>query len=209
MDDEAETTAPPATVLDEGLLDFGAEIADSVESFLLALRAIATAGDPGSTLSMLLLEVSQVLLAGGRLGAIADVVPEERFEPDPGFDADVEELRERLAALLEPVDDYVEVLDPVDPARGADTFLLSDELTSIASDLLHGLTHHRDGRPLEALWWWQFSYLSSWGPAAAGALRTLVSLIAHTRLDPEEDPVLAAEDELLAQVVSRATGAAG
>jgi hypothetical protein len=157
MDDEAETTAQQdKTLPDEGLLDFGAEIADSVESFLLALRAIAKAGDPGSTLSMLLLEVSQVLLAGGRLGAIADIVPEERFEPDPGFDADVEELRERLAALLEPVDDYVEVLDPVDPARGADTFLLSDELTSIASDLLHGLTHHRDGRPLEALWWWQF-----------------------------------------------------
>ncbi len=199
----APVTAAPGA-LDEELLDFGAEIADQVESFLLALRAVAQADEPGSTLSMLLLEVSQVLLAGGRLGAIADVVPDERFEPDAGFDTDVEELRERLATLLEPVDDYVEVLDPVDPTRGADTFLLSDELTSVASDLLHGLSHYRGGRTVEALWWWQFSFLSSWGPAAGGALRTLVSLIAHTRLSADEDPAVAAEDELLAQTVSQA-----
>lgn len=183
----------------EEFADFTAEIADQVESFLVAVREIARGDDPGSTLSLLLLEVSQLALAGGRLGAISDVIPHERFEPDPGPDADVEELRERLAELLEPVDDFVEIIDPVDPARGADGFLLSDDLASISSDLLHGLTHYRDGRTVEALWWWQFSYLSSWGATCIATLRALHSLIAHTRLDHEWDAAIDAEDELLAQ----------
>lgn len=188
----------------EDYAEFTAEIADQVESFLVALREIARGDDPGSTLSLLLLEVSQLALAGGRLGAISDVVPDERFETDPGPDSDVEELRERLAELLEPVDDYVEIIDPMDPARGADGFLLSDDLASIASDLLHGLTHYRDGRTLEALWWWQFSYLSSWGATCGATLRALHSLIAHTRLDHQTDPTMHAEDELLAETVAEA-----
>jgi hypothetical protein len=188
----------------EDYAEFTAEIADQVESFLVAVREIARGDDPGSTLSLLLLEVSQLALAGGRLGAITDVVPDGRFEPDPGPDSDVDELRERLAELLEPVDDYVEIIDPVDPARGADGFLLSADLASIASDLLHGLTHYRDGRTVEALWWWQFSYLSSWGATCGGVLRALQSLIAHTRLDHHADPTLDAEDELLAETVAEA-----
>jgi hypothetical protein len=194
----------PAFTPDEDYGEFAAEIADQVESFLVAVREIARGSDPGTTLSMLLLQVSQLALAGGRLGAIADVVPDERFEPDAGPDPDVEELRERLAALLEPVDDYVEIIDPVDPARGADTFLISDDLASIASDLLHGLTHFRDGHTSEALWWWQFSYLSSWGATCGAVLRALHSLIAHTRLDAERDPATDAEDELLAEVAAEA-----
>lgn len=173
----------------EDYADFAAEIADQIESFLLAVREIARGTDPGSTLSLLLLEVSQLALAGGRLGAINDVVPEERFEPDAGPDADVDELRERIAALLSPVDGYVEVVDPVAPERGATGFRLSDDLASIASDLLHGLSHYRDGRVIEALWWWQFSYLSSWGSTCGAAMRALHSLIAHTRLDHHDEHV--------------------
>lgn len=181
--------------------EFAAEIADQIESFLLAVREIARGSDPGSTLSLLLLEVSQLALAGGRLGAISDIVPDERFEPDAGPDADVDELRERLAALLEPVDGYVEVVDPVDPSRGVIGFRLSDDLASIASDLLHGLSHYRDGRHTEALWWWQFSYLSSWGSTCGATLRALHTLIAHTRLDHERDAATQAEEEkLLAEV---------
>ncbi|HEX6233439.1 MAG TPA: DUF5063 domain-containing protein [Jiangellaceae bacterium] len=194
----------PTFTSDDEYAEFTAEIADQVESFLVAVREIARGTDPGTSLSMLLLQVSQLALAGGRLGAISDVVPQERFEPDAGPDPDVEELRERLAALLEPVDDYVEIIDPVDPARGADTFLISDDLASIASDLLHGLTHYRDGRTSEALWWWQFSYLSSWGATCSAVLRALHSLIAHTRLDTERDPATDAEDELLAEVAAEA-----
>ncbi|TDD94811.1 DUF5063 domain-containing protein [Jiangella asiatica] len=177
--------------------DFAAEIADQIESFLLAVREIARGSDPGSTLSLLLLEVSQLCLAGGRLGAISDVVPDERFEPDAGPDADVDELRERIAALLDPVDGYVEVVDPVDPERGATGFRLSDDLASIVQDLLHGLSHYRDGRVIEALWWWQFSYLSSWGSTAGAALRALHSLIAHTRLDHHEERIDIAQETLL------------
>jgi Domain of unknown function (DUF5063) len=188
----------------EEYAEFTAEIADQIESFLVALREIARAENTGSTLSLLLLEVSQLALAGGRLGAISDVVPDGRFEPDAGPDPDVEELRERLAHLLSPVDDYVEIVDPMDPERGADQFLISDDLASIASDLLHGLAHYRDGRTLEALWWWQFSYLSSWGATCGGTLRALHSLIAHTRLDHHTDSASAAEEQLLADVVAEA-----
>lgn len=169
--------------MSDDLSDFGAEIADQVRSFLVAVRELARGADPGSTLSMLLLEVSQLALAGGRLGAISDIVPDERFEPDPGPDTDVDELRERLSELLAGVDEYHEVVDPIDPGRGVTGFRISDDLAIIASDLLHGLTHYDDGRTVEALWWWQFSYLSSWGSTCGAVLRALHSLIAHTRLD--------------------------
>lgn len=161
--------------------EFTGEIADQVEGFLVAVKEIARGNEPETALPLLLLQVSQLALAGGRVGAIADVVPYERFEPDPGPDPDVDELRVRLATLLEPVDDYMEIIDPVDPTHGAGEFRLSDDLASIASDLLHGLVHYRAGRTVEALWWWQFSYLSSWGATCATVLRALHSLIAHTR----------------------------
>ena len=43
----------------------------------------------------------------------------------------------------------------------------------IVAALDHGLKHYDKGRPVEALWWWQFSYLATWGPAASAALRAL------------------------------------
>ena len=184
--------------------DFAHDIAAHIESFLVAIREIARGDDPGSTLSLLLLEVSQLGLAGGRLGAVADVVPEERFEPDAGYDPDLEELRERLAGLLAPINDYVEVHDPIDPDRGAARFRLADDLASIAQALLHGLQHYRAGHVTEALWWWQFSYLSDWGNTALAVQRTLLSLIAHTRLTHEHDARTIAEDELLAQAATQA-----
>ena len=54
------------------LEDFAQQIADQVESFLLALRAIAR-GDAtgGQAISLLLLEVSQVLLAGSLRGLVS------------------------------------------------------------------------------------------------------------------------------------------
>jgi hypothetical protein len=187
--------------MSEEFAEFSAEIADQIESFLLAIREIARGDDPSVALSLLLLEVSQLGLAGGRLGAISDVVPDERFEPDPGPDHDVDELRERLAKLLDGVDEYVEVVDPIDPSRGVTGFRISDELASIASDLLHGLTHYADGQISEALWWWQFSYLSSWGSTCGATMRALHSLIAHTRLDQERDPsTQKAEERLLGGV---------
>ena len=70
--------------------DFITQIADSVESFLIAVRAIAAEGDGGSAVPLLLLEVSQVLLTGARLGAHQDFEPREQYQPDVGEEADVE-----------------------------------------------------------------------------------------------------------------------
>jgi hypothetical protein len=50
---------------------------------------------------------------------------------------------------------------------------------------------------LEALWWWQFSYLSTWGERAASVLRTLQWLLAHLRLDVEDDVAAEAEYDAL------------
>lgn len=191
--------------MSEDLADFTAEIADQIESFLIALTEIARGDSPDSAVSLLLLEVSQLLLAGGRLGAIRDVVPDERFEPDAGFDPDADDLRVALARLLEPIDEYDEVTDPYEPeivrAR------MSDDLSGVAADLTHGLAHFRAGRSVEALWWWQFSYLSSWGSAASGVLRALQSVVSHVRLDSAHDDATKVEDALLAEVVAEATGA--
>jgi hypothetical protein len=167
----------------EDLADFAAEIADQVESFVIAVREIARGDEPGGAVALLLLEVSQLMLAGGRLGAIGDVVQTERFEPDAGPDPDIDELRERLARLLGPIDRYVEVFDPYENPPSAATFVISDDLADVTADLLHGLQHFRAGRAIEALWWWQFSYVSHWGTHAGAALRALQSVVAHARLD--------------------------
>lgn len=163
--------------------EFAADIADQVESFLIALGAVARGDFPGGTLSMLLLEVSQLLLAGGRLGAVVDVVPSERFEPDAGIDPDADGLRERLAELLGPADEYVEVFDPYVRDGEVVSSRLSDDISDVAADLYHGLAHYKAGRFDEALWWWQYSYLANWGSTASSALRALHSAVAHTRLD--------------------------
>ena len=185
--------------LSSDLEDFAQQIADQVESFLLALQAIARGeATGGHAVSLLLLEVSQVLLAGARLGVQTDFETVEKYEPDAGPDPDLDAMRLRLAVLLEGVDAYVEVFDPyVDPPEMVSS-LLSDDLTSIATSLAHGLRHYKAGRVDEALWWWQFSYVSSWGNEASSALRALQSVVAHDRLDAEfesEQEQVAAVDE--------------
>lgn len=175
---------PPPAVLDSAseLAEFADQIADQIESFLVVVRAVARGDAPDSAVPMLLLEVSQLLLAGGRLGAVQDVVPEERFEEDPGPDPDLDELREKLAELLEPCDSYRELFDPLATQPELEVRRISDDIATAVSDLAHGLTHHRAGRTLEALWWWQFSYLTDWGPAASAAVRALQSIVARSRL---------------------------
>ncbi len=133
---------------------FGEQIADSVESFLLALRAIAREGNGAQAVSLLLLEISQVLLAGARLGAQNDFSPREEYQPDVGPEADIDELRLRLAEMLGGVDAYSFVFDPYVPDLVESR--LSDDMASIAIDLENGLRHFRAGNVEEALWWWQF-----------------------------------------------------
>lgn len=168
---------------------FTIEIADSVRAFLLAMRAIAAGKDPDA-IPHLLLQVSQLLLAGGRLGAIADITPQEQFEPDAGYDVDLEEVRLALAVLLEPVDEYVEVFDPYDPQPELLDSRLSDDLTNVMLDLTHGLAHFTKGDTIEALWWWQHSYVSNWGATASACLRALQAIVLHARLAAQSDALV-------------------
>ncbi|MFF7726379.1 DUF5063 domain-containing protein [Streptomyces sp. NPDC008001] len=167
--------------------DFAVSVADSIESFIVAVAEVSRGDEPDSAVPFLLLEISQLLLTGGRLGAHEDFFPDERYEPDVGPEPDVDELRERFARLLDPVDVYSEVFDPYVPRTAPVACRISDDLADIITDLRHGMAHYRDGRVSEALWWWQFSYLSNWGPTASAALRALQSLVAHVRLDQPLD----------------------
>jgi hypothetical protein len=185
--------------LDPETRAFASQIADQVESFLLALRAIAVEADAGRAISLLLLEISQVLLAGARLGAQRDFTPIAEYQPDVGPEADLDEMRLALAEMLGGLDTYSFVFDPYLPDLVESQ--LSDDLTSIATDLENGLRHYRLGNVSEALWWWQFSYVSSWGNLAGAALNALLSVVAHDRLDAElpaeEEERLAVADEML------------
>ncbi len=74
---------------------------------------------------------------------------------------------------------------------------ISDDIAVIAADIAHGLRHFQAGRVDEALWWWQFAFLSTWGPRGAAALRALISLMTHARLDIDADIAAEAEFEAL------------
>src|SRR6476469_1137600 len=189
--------------LDAETEDFAQQIADSVSSFLLALKAIAREADGGRAVSLLLLEISQVLLAGARLGAQRDFTPRAEYQPDVGPEPDLDQMRLRLAGILDSVDTYSFVFDPYVPEVVESQ--LSDDLTSIATDLENGLRHYRIGDLAEALWWWQFSYVSSWGNLAGCVLNALLSVVSHDRLDVEvdldSDQVILAEQILAAEML--------
>ena len=61
--------------------------------------------------------------------------------------------------------------------------------------MTHGLKHYQAGRKVEALWWWQFSYLSVWGDQALASMRALPSV--PPRLDADEERVSEAEFDAL------------
>jgi hypothetical protein len=173
-----------------------AETADDAGTYLAAVTEVAAGNQPDTAIPVLMLAVSQILLAGARLGAITDVVPSERFEPDTGPDADIDPVRVGLANLFEGVDEYADLVDPltsIEMVRGS----LSNDLADIAAELVHGLRHYRAGRVDEALWWWQYSYLSTWGVRATSALRVLQTMIGHLRLDVDADTVADAEFDAL------------
>ncbi|WP_141015232.1 DUF5063 domain-containing protein [Nocardioides sambongensis] len=157
------------------------DIAASVRSFLDGLRVVAAQATGGQGISLLLLQVSQIALTGARLGVQRDFAPREEFQPDDGPDPDLDELRMQLAALLGNVDTYSYVFDPYQPELLEGQ--LSDDLTSVVADLEVGVRHYEAGDVDEALWWWQFSYVSSWGALAGAAQKALLSVVAHDRLD--------------------------
>lgn len=182
--------------ISEELAAFADETAAQTRAYLGAVTEVASGGSPDIAIPVLLLATAQLLLAGSRLGAIQDVVLVDRFEADPGPDADVEPLRDNLANLFEGIDDYADVVDPVTAAE-LTKGMLSNDITEISLALSHGLRHYDAGRRVEALWWWQFSYLSTWGERAAASLRVLQSILAHLRLDADDEVVADAEFEAL------------
>jgi hypothetical protein len=194
MSDKGTMTEVAAEALE--LSRLAEETATDTQDYLDAVTEVAAGSSPDTAIPILLLAVSQMLLAGARLGAITDVVPSERFEPDSGPDADVDPVRTGLANLFEGLDEYADVVDPLtsgEVVRGR----LTDDLADIAADLSHGLRHYPAGRIDEALWWWQFSYLSNWGVRATSALRVLQSMLGHLRLDVDSETVADAEFEAL------------
>ncbi|MCP2340454.1 DUF5063 domain-containing protein [Actinomadura rupiterrae] len=165
-------------------------VACHVENYLSGLEAVAR-GEAGThTVPMLLLEVSQVILAGAQLGASADVILPDNWEPEVGDDPDLDQVRSGLADRLADIDEYVEVFDPYKDTEPT-AYRLSDDLVDVASDLVHGLRHYQQGRPLEALWWWQYSYFNHWGNHAGAALRALHAVVANARLDVSEEAAVA------------------
>jgi Domain of unknown function (DUF5063) len=182
--------------MSDEMTNLGEESARDARAYLSTVTEVASGASPDTAIPLLLLAVSQVLVAGARLGAITDVVPEERFEADAGPDPDVDPVRQGLASLLDGLDDYVHCVDPLisaEVAKGS----LSNDLAEVAAALTHGLQHFEGGRVSEALWWWQFSYLSSWGDSASRALRVLQAVLGHLRLDADADAVAEAEFDAL------------
>jgi hypothetical protein len=182
--------------MSDDLSRLAGETALDARSYLATVTTVASGESPDTAIPLLLLAVSRVLAAGARLGAITDVVPDERYEADPGPDADVDPVRQGLANVFEGLDDYAFVVDPllgVEVARGS----LSGDLAELAVALTHGLQHLESGRVTEALWWWQFSYLSSWGDSAARVMQVLQAVLSHIRLDADDDLVAEAEFDAL------------
>jgi hypothetical protein len=169
--------------------DFGPladQIAGNVRLFLDGIERLANGDGGDEAVPLLLLEVSQILLAGAQLGATTDVILAGNLEPEVAGDPDLDELRVGLAGQLPDCDDYAELFDPYADTQ-ATPFRLSDDIAAVAADLIHGLQHYQADRKLEALWWWQYSYFNHWGTHAGAALRALQSVVAHARLDVAEE----------------------
>jgi hypothetical protein len=101
-----------------------------------------------------------------------------------------------LANTLEGIDDYAEVVDPLLGSE-VTASTVSGDLVTVAGALVQGLRHYESGHELEALWWWQFSYLSHWGERASSALRVLQTVLAVLRLDVDDDVAAEAEYDAL------------
>ena len=194
--DGAHDVDPSVAAEAADLIQVARNVADESRRYLSTVTEVASGANPDAAIALLLLAVSDLLAVGARLGAMLDVVPPERFEPDIGPEPDVDALRIALANMLEGLDEYAEIVDPIVGAE-VETSALSGDLVSIAGSVAQGLRHFEEGRVLEALWWWQFSYLSVWGERASSVLRVLQVLLGHLRLDVDDDVAAEAEYEAL------------
>ena len=178
------------------LREVAASTFGEVQRFLTTVTEVAAGTNPEVAIPLLLLAVSDILAAGARLGAMVDIVPAERFEPDVGPDDDLDPLGQALENLFDGIDEYNEVDDPV-LSDTVVTSSISGDLVLIAGALAQGRRHYDAGQDLEALWWWQYSYLANWGERASALLRVLQAVLAHIRLDVDDDVAAEAEFQAL------------
>lgn len=172
----------------ESVLAMADELAADAASFVAAVESVAAGGNPSAAVSVLILALSGVLSAGAKLGAQEDVGTAGAESEDGiagaaalGEGHSTGALRAALAEQFGGVDQYWEAVDPYLGQEVA-AALLSDDLADISGDLLQGLALYSEGRYADAMAWWQYSYLASWGPAASACLRAVQSLIAMVRL---------------------------
>ena len=120
------------------------ECAAEARAWLGTVAEIASGAAPESAIPLLLLTTSQVQLVGARLGAIADIVLEERFERDPGPDTEMDPLRAGLAQLLDgvDVDETTPGQSPDDAARRRLGALEADDLRTAAREMCRGSRPH-------------------------------------------------------------------
>jgi hypothetical protein len=189
-------TADLAASAPADLVEVAESVAAEARHFLSTVTEVAAGSNPDVAIPLLLLAVSDVLASGARLGAMVDVVPNERFEPDVGPDTDLDPLRAALENVLDGIDVYAEIADPV-LGREVVTSTISSDLMLITGALAQGLRHHEAGQVIEALWWWQYSYLSNWGERGSAVLRVLQAVLAHLRLDVDDDVAAEAEFQAL------------
>lgn len=181
---------------DRALRSLAEATAGQVQDFLDTVTEVAAGANSGAAISLLLLATSDVLTTGARLGATVDVVPPTRFEPDLGPDPDLEPLRGGLANVLDGLDAFAEVVDPLFGTEVVEASVTND-LVHIAEALAQGLKHYEAGQVIEALWWWQYSFFSQWGERAAALTRVFHAMLAHLRLDVDDDVAQEAEFEAL------------
>ena len=109
-------SAPARGLREEGSGDgwhpLAERVAAQARDFLDGVGALANGQGGDEIVPLLLLEVSQILLAGAQLGASQDVIPPGNWEPDVGADPDLDQLRVGLAARLNDCDEYGELFDP-------------------------------------------------------------------------------------------------
>lgn len=172
------------------------DFATQSQRYLDTVTEIAAGEHDGANLSLLLLATTQALADGARLGAMHDVLPEEQFEPDNGPGPDFGPLLVALTRELEGLDEYADLVDPLTSAE-LTVGNLPGDLITVAEALSQGLQHYRNGAVAEALWWWQFSYLSDWGERAATAARVLLGVLSHVRLDADPEVIADAEFDAL------------
>ena len=169
-------------------LERATDVARDARSFHETLALVASGQAGTQAVALLLLDVAQMCVAGAHLGARTDVILDSNVEPRVDAAPDLDAVRQGLAEQLDPVDGYVEVFDPYADEPPV-PYRMSDDLADMGQDLLRGLQHYDDGRAREALWWWQYTYLNSWGGSAGAALRALQSIVAHVRLDAAAEEI--------------------